>query len=421
MKGPSMHNHDERVVVTGMGLLSPLGLDVESTWQALIAGECGVGVVESFDTSSLTVKIAAQIKGFDPSRSMDAREARRLSPFIQFALDATEQAIADAGLDFSREDPTRAGVEIGSALGGVDVTEGARHTLDTKGPRAINPTLLPAILVNTPACAVAIRHGIKGPITASVAACATGVISVGEAAHRVARGEVDVILAGAADSVMTELAIVVFSRLGALSARNATPERACAPFDANREGTVVGEGSGILALESLSHARRRGAHILAEIAGYGLTCDAHHLVIPDPTGASAARAMSMALTDAGLPPNEVDWVCAHGTATLLNDAAETEAIKLALGDHAYRVPVSSLKGSIGHMLGAAGVASAVAAVKAIECGTIPPTLNYETPDPKCDLDYVPNVARRADVRTVILNGFGFGGQNASLIVRRWED
>jgi 3-oxoacyl-[acyl-carrier-protein] synthase II len=421
MRGPRKENQNERVVVTGMGLLSPLGLDVESTWRALVAGECGVRVVESFDTSSLTVKIAAQVKGFNPARCMDPREARRLSPFIQFATDAAEQAIENAGLDFSLEDPYRAGVEIGSSLGGIAVTEDARHTLDTKGPRYINPVILPAILVNTPACFVAIRHGIKGPVTATVAACATGVISLGEAAHRVARGEVNVILAGAADSVMTQLAIITFSRLGALSGRNDAPERACAPFDANREGTVVGEGAGILVLESLSHARERSARILAEIAGYGLTSDAHHLVIPDPTGQSAARAMSTALADAGLPPEEVDWVCAHGTATLLNDAAETEAIKLALGDHAYRVPVSSLKGSVGHMLGAAGLVSAVAAVKAIECGMIPPTLNYETPDPQCDLDYVPNIARRADVRTVMLNGFGFGGQNASLIVRRWEE
>jgi 3-oxoacyl-[acyl-carrier-protein] synthase II len=414
------HRQPERVVITGMGAVTPLGLDAASTWDALLAGKCAVAPVTEFDTSQLPVRIAASVRGFNPSRHMEPREARRLSPFIQYAAAAANEAVAAAGLDPAAEDPLRCGVTIGSALGGTGVIEEQRLILSApdKGYRHINPTMLPAVLITSAACQVAIRYGIKGPVSAPVAACATGVVAIGEAARSLAQGDTDVVIAGGTDSAMTSLSIAAFSRLGALSTRNDEPERACMPFDANRSGTVVGEGAAVFVLETLAHAIRRGAPILAEVLGYGLTCDALHLVAPDSEGAGAARAMAQALSYGGVAPDEVDWICAHGTGTPLNDASETGAIKKALGEAAYRTPVSSLKGSLGHMLGAAGAISAFAAVQAMQSGIIPPTANYETPDPQCDLDYVPRIARPATVDTVMVNGFGFGGQNACLVLRK---
>ena len=276
------------------------------------------------------------------------------------------------------------------------------------------------ILISSAACSVAIRYGIRGPVSAPVAACATGAVAIGEAARRLRSGEADLMLAGGTDSVMTPLGIAAFGRLGALSTKNDTPEAACTPFSAGRDGTVVGEGAAVLVLETLEHAQARGATILAELTGYGLTSDAFHLVAPDPSGAGAARAMAMALRQAAIPDGPLSWICAHGTGTQLNDVSETKAIKLALGDRAYTTPVSSIKGGLGHTLGAAGALAAVAAVKAIEAGVIPPTINYAGPDPDCDLDYVPNTARPADVDAVMVNAFGFGGQNAALVFRRWQ-
>lgn len=415
------HNHREnhRVVVTGLGVLSPLGLNTASTWQGLIEGRSGVEAIAAFDASALPSRVAAALKGFDAGRYMDAKEARRYSPFIQYALIATMEALGQAGLDLTQEDPNRVGVEIGSALGGVQIIEEQRLVLESRGVRAVNPTMLPAVLINSAACAVAIRCGIHGPVSAPVAACATGAVAIGEAARRLASGEADVMIAGGSESVMTPLGLAVFGRLGALSTRNDTPQRACAPFSADRDGTVVGEGAAVMVLETAEHALGRGATILAELAGYGLTSDAFHLVAPAADGASAARAMSQALKAAEVALSEVDWICAHGTGTPLNDVSETAAIKLALGEHAYRTPVSSIKGAVGHMLGAAGAISAVAAVQAICTGVIPPTINYDHPDPQCDLDYVPNIARRATVNVALINAFGFGGQNASLVFRRW--
>ncbi|OQA39924.1 MAG: 3-oxoacyl-(acyl-carrier-protein) synthase 2 [Chloroflexi bacterium ADurb.Bin325] len=410
---------DRRVVVTGLGAVSPLGLDAESTWAEIIAGRSGVGPVTSFDASDLATRIAASVKDFDAGRYMDLKEARRLSLFIQYAIAAAQQALDQAGLAISEEERFTTGVEIGSALGGSRLLEEQRIVLEQRGPRAVNPTFLPAILINSAACAVAIRHGIHGPVNAPVAACATGALAIGEAARRLRSGEADVMLAGGSDSATTRLGIVGFGRLGALSTKNDTPERACAPFSADRDGTVVGEGAAILVLETLAHARRRGATILAELAGWGLTCDALHLVMPDPDGTSAARAMTAALQQAGLREGELSWVCAHGTGTQLNDASETKAIKAALGAAAYTTPVSSIKGALGHMLGAAGAIAAVTAVQAIAAGVIPPTINYAAADPDCDLDYVPNAPRRADVRAALVNAFGFGGQNATLLFRRW--
>jgi 3-oxoacyl-[acyl-carrier-protein] synthase II len=385
----------------------------------LIAGCSGVKPITHFDASTHATRIAANVQDFDPGKFMDPKEARRLSRFIQYGIAAASQAVAQAGLDFSREDVTRCGVEIGSALGGTELIEEQRLVLEARGPRAINPTTLPAVLINSAACSVAIRYGLHGPTSAPVAACATGAVAIGEAYRRVAQGEVDVMIAGGTDSVMTPLGILAFGRLGALSTKNDTPEQAVAPFSAERDGTAVGEGAAILVLETLEHAQRRGARILAEVAGYGLTSDAFHLVAPDPEAKGAAAAMKLALSRDGATRDNLGWICAHGTGTQLNDLAETVAIKRLFGDDAYRIPVSSIKGGLGHMLGAAGAISAITAVQATRTGLIPPTINYATPDPQCDLDYVPNHAREASPEYAMVNAFGFGGQNAAVVFKRW--
>jgi 3-oxoacyl-[acyl-carrier-protein] synthase II len=407
-------NGRQRIVITGLGAVSPLGLDVASTWQGLIEGKSGVSAITTFDTRDFPTKIAASVQGFDPTLYLNQREARRMSPFILYTLAAAYEAVTQARLDLSQEDPTRVGVEIGSGLGGTSIVEEQRLILENKGIRHINPSMVPAILINTAACMVAIQLGIKGPVNSGVSACASGLTSLGDAARRLAWGDADVMLAGGAESVVTPLAIAGFSRLGALSKKNDTPEKACAPFDAERDGTVIGEGAAVLVLETLDHALERNAPILAEVLGYGLTCDAYHTAAPDPSGDGAARAMANALRDG------VDYICAHGTGTELNDTSETLAIKTALGERAYEVPVSSNKGAVGHMIGAAGAISTVAGVQAILTGLVPPTINYQTPDPECDLDYVPNVARETTVNTVMINSFGLGGQNACLVLRRWD-
>jgi 3-oxoacyl-[acyl-carrier-protein] synthase II len=319
------------------------------------------------------------------------------------------------------EDPTRIGVEIGSALGGSSLVEEQRLVLEQRGLHHVNPTLLPSIIINAAACRVAIQYGFHGPVNSPAAACTTGTIAIGDAARRLAWGDADLILAGGSDSVITPLGIGGFSRLGACSTKNHNPEQACSPFDADRDGTVVGEGAAVLVLESLSHAQQRGAKILAELLGYGFTCDAYHAAAPEPSGAGAARAICLALSDAGISPSELDWVCAHGTGTPLNDLSETLALKAALGECAYRIPTSSIKGALGHTLGASGSMAAAIVLKAMRDDKIPPTINYCTPDPNCDLDYVPNRPRNALVQTVLLNSFGIGGQNACLVLRKWKE
>jgi 3-oxoacyl-[acyl-carrier-protein] synthase II len=310
-------------------------------------------------------------------------------------------------------------VEIGSSLGGTDLVEEQRSILDKRGPRAVNPTAIPAILISSAACAVAIRYAARGPVSVPVNACATGVTAVGEAYRRILHGDADVMIAGGTDSVMSALGITGFGRLGALSTRNETPERACAPFSADRDGTVLGEGAAALVLETLEHAQARGARILAEVAGYGLTSDAFNMAAPDPEGAGAARAMRLALASDPQAAENLSWICAHGTGTPLNDLSETKAVKRVFGERAYATPISSIKGALGHMLGAAGAVSLIVGVKAIETGVIPPTINYATPDPECDLDYVPNVARSAKVDVCMVNAFGFGGQNAAVVVKQF--
>ncbi|RME72179.1 MAG: beta-ketoacyl-[acyl-carrier-protein] synthase II [Chloroflexi bacterium] len=409
-----------RVVITGMGMVSPLGNDLESTWQAMMRSECGIETITRFDVSDFPCRLAAFVKDFDPRLYMDKRDARRMAQFVQFAAAAAQQAITDAGLDLSQEDPTRVGVEIGSALGGADVVEEQRLVLETKGIKKINPTALPALLINMPSCFVSIQHNLQGPVGAPVSACATGISGIGEAMRRIVWGDADVMIAGSTESAITPLIVGAFGRLTALSSRNDTPKRALTPFDASRDGTVVGEGAAVVVLESLEHAQARGATILAEVKGFALTGDAYHISSPREDGSGAARAMSGALKDAGIEPHQVDYIAAHGTGTPMNDPIETQAIKTVFGEAAYDVAISSIKSMTGHTLGAAGALSAVAAVKAMLEGYIPPTINLEEPDPACDLDYVPNVPRQAEVNVALVNGFGFGGQNACLVLQKWN-
>ena len=416
-----MIDTQRRVVVTGLGAVTPVGNDAATTWQNLVDGVCGVDKITRFDVSTLPVKLAAEVKDFDPTQYMSRKDARRLSRFVHFALASARQAAMDAALDFSVEDPTRIGVEIGSALGGVPIIEAQSVLLHTQGFRRVNPILIPASLSNMGACFTSIDMNILGPVNTPVAACATGIVSVGEAMRRIVWGDADVMFAGAADSTVNSLAVMGFHRLGALSSRNDAPKRAITPFDAERDGTVIGEGAAVLVLESLTHAQARGAAILAEVVGYALTADAYHIAAPLMSGDGAARAMTGALQSANLNPNQVDFIVAHGTGTPLNDAAETTATKIAFGDVAHKIPISGIKGMTGHMMGAAGALSCLTAVKAIQTGVVPPTVGLENPDPRCDLDYVPNVARRVDVRVAMANAFGFGGQNASIIFKKWDE
>jgi 3-oxoacyl-[acyl-carrier-protein] synthase II len=413
-------NNRRRVVISGMGAVSSLGADVDLTWAGMMRGECGVEPIDRFDTTGFPCAIAAPVKDFDPLNYMDKRDARRMSPFVQFGVAAAQQAIADANLDFTGEDMTRVGVEIGSAFGGVDVVESQHQLLMEHGAKRVSPMTVPAMLVNMAGCFVAIRHNILGPVGAPIAACATGVVAIGEGMRRVAHGDADVILVGGTDNPITPVVISAFGRMQGLSQRNDTPKQAITPFDASRDGTVLGDGAGVLVMESLDHAQARGAHILAEVKGYGLTSDAYHISAPREDGSGAARAMGKALADAGIGPEAVDYVAAHGTGTPLNDAMETKAIKTALGESAGSVAISSIKSMTGHTVAAAGVLSAMAAIKAMHEGLIPPTIGLESPDPECDLDYVPNKPRRAEIKTAMINGFGFGGQNACVVIAKWE-
>jgi 3-oxoacyl-[acyl-carrier-protein] synthase II len=403
-----------------MGMISPLGASVEATWRGLIAGLSAVRAVSSFDTEGFPSRIAAEIRDFDPVEHLGAKEARRMARFTQLAFVALEQALQQAALNLQAEDRTRVGLQIGSAIGGLPVIEEQTLVLHHEGARRLNPIFVPTVIVSAAPCHIAVRYGIRGPSGAPAAACATGVVAIGDALHWLQRGEVDVVLAGGTESTISPLALASFSRLGALSTCNDNPQGACRPFDAKRDGTVLGEGAAMLVLETLDHARQRGAPIQGEVLGYGFSEDGYHVAAPDPNGEGAALAMKAALRTAGIAPEEVDYIVAHGTGTPLNDVAETKAIHLVFGAHASRLAVSSNKGGLGHTLGAAGAVSTVVAVKAIQEGLLPPTVNLETPDPDCDLDYVPRVPRRAAVHTAVVNAFGFGGQNASLVVRGWN-
>lgn len=415
-----MRNHNQRVVITGLGAVTPLGLTMDETWRGLVAGQSGVAPLTAFDPASIPPKIAAEVKGFDAQNYMDFKDMKRTTRMTQLAIAAAKEALAQARLDLNKEDRTRVGTEIGTAVGGIENVITEQKTLEERGARRINPLAVPSFLINMPSCQVAIMFGAKGPAHSPVAACATGIYAVGDAARRLQHGDADVIITGGTESLILPVALAAFDRLQALSNRNDDPAGACRPFSLERDGTVIGEGAAVLVLETLEHAQRRGAHILAEVLGYGVSEDAYHVVAPDPEGDGAARAMAAALKDADLKIDELDYISAHGTGTPLNDLSETLAIKRVFGEQAYHIPISSIKSMIGHTFGAAGAIAIAACVKSILEGIVPPTINLYKPDPQCDLDYVPNVARKIVVRAAMSNAFGFGGQNGSVIVRRFE-
>ena len=410
----------KRVVVTGVGVITPVGSDVPTMWRSLLAGTNGIGRITSFDPGGFASQIAGEVKDFDPATFLAPKEIRRTERFVQFAIAASKQAVADAGLELGNEDPFRIGVLIGSGMGSLRLIEEQHQLLMTKGPQKITPFMIPMIIVNMAAGHVAISLGVKGPNSCTATACASGAHGVGEAFRIIQYGDADVMLAGGTESCITPLAIGGFCSLMALSRRNGEPTKASRPFDKQRDGFVMGEGAGVLVLEELEHAKKRGARIYAEMVGYGRTGDAYHMTAPDPEGAGAARAMANALEDAKLKPEQISYINAHGTSTELNDKIETLAIKNVFKDHAKKVPVSSTKSMMGHLVGAAGGVEAVISVLTIYHNAIPPTINYEIPDPDCDLDYVPNRARQLPVESALSNSLGFGGHNATVIFKRFR-
>lgn len=407
-----------RVVVTGLGAVTPLGNCVEATWESLCSGASGIDRITKFDVADFDTKIAGELKDFDPLNFVSKKELRRYDDFIIYALAAAEMAVKDAGITIGEGNAERTGVIVGSAIGGLATLEREKLNIHTNGPRKMYPFTVPAILANLAAGHVSIRFGAKGPINCTVTACASGNNAIGDAARIVAGGYADVMIAGGSEAAISPMCIAGFNVMRALSLRNDEPARASRPFDRDRDGFVVGEGCGILLLEELTAARARGAKIYAELAGYGQTSDAFHMAAPPPGHEGAARCMQAALADAGLGPDAIDYINAHGTSTTLNDQYEVEAIKNLFGEHCSTLVVSSTKSMMGHLLGAAGGVEAVVAVKTIADGIIPPTINLDDPDEGCDLDFVPHEARRQEVRTVMSNSFGFGGVNAVLIFTR---
>lgn len=411
----------QRVVITGMGAVTPLGLTVEETWSGLVAGRSGIGPITLFDAANLPVRIAGEVKGFDPSQYMEIKEARRMARCSQLALAAGTQAMTDAGLGDQVPDPERSGVVMGVGVGGLEVAVSAWDTYKTKGLRRVSPFSGTAILCNMPAHHLSLRFQCQSHSATIVTACASGSQGIGEAAEVIRRGVADLMVAGGADGSVNEIIIAGFCVMRVLASDNEHPEQACKPFDARRDGFATSEGAAVMILERLDKALSRGARIYAEVMGYAANSDAFHVAAPDPEGGGAIRAMQRALDDAGAMPAEIDYINAHGPGTVVGDPSETKAIKVVFGEHAYRVPVSSTKSMVGHALGGAGAIEAMACVKTISEGVIHPTINYEVPDPECDLDYVPGQARRATVRTTLSNSFGLGGQNACLVLRRYEE
>ena len=408
-----------RVVITGMGVTTPLGNDVQAMWTALLAGRSGIAPIEAFDASALPARFAGMVRNFDADAEIGRREARRMDRYCQFAVAAARHAVDDAGLDLRGDGGARAAVCIGSGVGGLQTLLEGHRTLLERGPGRVSPTLVPMMMANSAGAQVSIHFGIQGRVLTPVSACATGTDAIGEAFRVIRRGEADVVLAGGAEAAVTQLTMAAFANATALSTRNDAPERASRPFDAERDGFVVAEGAGLLVLESDSHARKRGARVLAEIVGYGATSDAYHIVHPEPEGAGASAAMAQALEDAGMAPEAVDCISAHATSTPLGDVAETRAIKRVFGARADRLPITAVKSMLGHMLGAAGAVAAIALVRMLQEGVVTPTINLEHPDPECDLDYVPRHAREVGgLRVGLSNSFGFGGHNAVLVLRR---
>ncbi len=409
-----------RVVITGMGSVSPVGNDVASAWSALLKGASGIARVEGFSVEGERVQIAGQLKGFDPRSVLERKEVRRLDPFVRYAVAAAQEAVDAAGLDMAREDAERVGVLVGSGIGGLHALEENCKVLQERGSGRVSPFFVPQLTANMASGYVSMRFGARGPNSCVVTACATGSHSIGEAYRLLQRGDADVMLAGGAEATVTPLGLAGFAAMRALSTRNDAPSRASRPFDAGRDGFVVAEGAGVLVLESLEHALARGAPIHAELVGYGMSGDAHHMTAPPEDGLGAQIAMRRALQDARLEPGSVDYINAHGTSTPLNDSVETRAIRQVFAEQAERLMVSSTKSMTGHALGAAGGLEAIFTALCVREGQVPPTINYEEPDPECDLDYVPNEAREADVKVALSNSFGFGGTNAVLAIARYD-
>ncbi len=412
-----------RAVVTGLGAVTPIGNTAKAYWENLLAGVSGVGAITQFDPSGLDVKIAAEVRDFDPAIAMDRKMARRMSRFIHLAMAAATEAVEDAGLDFGSMDQDqrdRVAVEINTGGGGMDQVIIGTAVIAEKGPGQVSPFAIPALSGSMAACQVSMKYCITGPVLTQVAACASSVIAFVDGLRMIRDGEVDIALVGGTEGSLLPIAFAALGNMGALSRRNDDPTHASRPFDRDRDGFVFGEGAAVVVLESAEHAMKRGANIICEVIGGGITADAFHISAPEPTGRGAAAAMTKALRNAEIAPDEVDYIVAHGTSTPLNDVTETRAIKSAFGAHAYKVAISSPKSMVGHLLGAAGAVSGLAAIGAIREGVMPPTANLTNPDPECDLDYIPNVKRAKKVDTAIINGFGFGGQNAVTVFRRFE-
>jgi 3-oxoacyl-[acyl-carrier-protein] synthase II len=409
-----------RVVITGMGMITPLGLDTESTWDGLVNGRSGIGPITQFDDKEIPAQIAGEVKGFDPAAYIEAKEIKKMDRFIHFGIAASQMAMDSAKLVITPDTAERVGVMVGAGIGGLPAIERYHKIYLERGYRKLSPFLIPMLIINEASGQISMRFGAKGPNSCAVTACATGTHSIGDAFRMIERGDADAMIAGGTESCICPIGVGGFCAMKALSTRNHEPERASRPFDRDRDGFVMGEGSGIVVLEDLEFARRRGATIAAEIIGYGLSGDAYHITSPEPTGDGAARCMAMALRDAGIAPAEVGYINAHGTSTRYGDEIETTAIKTVFGGHAGKVPISSTKSMTGHLLGAAGGVEAVISLLALSRGILPPTINLEHPDPECDLDYVPNTARKATVDVVMSNSFGFGGTNATVVFRRFR-
>ncbi|MDP2859394.1 MAG: beta-ketoacyl-ACP synthase II [Bacillota bacterium] len=410
-----------RAVITGMGVITPLGLSVDSMWSNLVQGNSGIDRISRFDVSGFSTQVAAEVRGFDPQNYMERKEAKRMDRFAQFAMAAAHLAVKDAGIPPEDLASDRAGVLMGTGIGGIETLTEQFQTMFDKGPGRVSPFFIPMMIANMACGQIAIALGAKGPSSTVVTACAAASNAVGDAYRLLQWGKADVMICGGAEAPIVPLAVAGFCSMKAMSTRNDDPKAACRPFDAERDGFVMGEGAGMFVLETLDHAMRRGANILAEVVGYGVTQDAYHITAPAPGGDGGARCMALAIEEAGLRPEDIDYINAHGTSTPANDKNETEAIKTVFGEFAYKVPVSSTKSMTGHLLGAAGAVELAACVMAMRTGIIPPTINYVHPDPECDLDYVPNQARKARVTNALSNSFGFGGQNACLVIRQTED
>ena len=410
----------KRVVITGIGAITPVGNTAEAFWQALLAGQSGIGMITRFDASAFDAKIAGEVKGFEPTEFIDKKEARRMDRFTQFAIAAAKMALEDSGMKLETEDRSRIGVFVGSGIGGMDTLHDQYKNLFEKGPNRVSPFFIPMMIANMAAGQVSIAFGLQGPSSCVVTACATGTNCIGDAMKVIQRGDADVMVAGGTEAAISPAGMAGFCSMKALSTRNEAPEQASRPFENDRDGFVMGEGSGVVILESLEHALARGAKIYAELAGYGTNADAYHVTAPAPEGAQAARCMELAIKDAGLTVADVDYINAHGTSTPLNDKNETLGIKALFGDHAKNIAVSSIKSMTGHLLGAAGGIECVATALTVANDMMPPTINYYTPDPELDLDYVPNQARAKVVRVALSNSFGFGGHNATLLIKKFE-